>query len=149
MRMRWTVGRRIAAGFTLSLLIALTLGAVSYRAARNSLDLSRRVTQQDDILRQIEVVLSTMKDAETGQRGFSLTGVDQFLEPYTAASLRVNGEMQALRQVTGTDAIQTRRLDSVDTRIRQKFAEMQTVIDTRRAKGIDAAIAIIKTERGK
>ena len=48
-----------------------------------------RVRETDRALRQIELILSTAKDAETGQRGFLITGDERYLEPYKMAQLNI------------------------------------------------------------
>ena len=56
-----------------------------------------RVSQSLQIISQAQAVLSTTKDAETGQRGFLLTGAERYLEPYTAAQSRLRHCCSAAR----------------------------------------------------
>src|SRR5262245_60278137 len=55
-------------------------------------------------LEEIERVMSALKDAETGQRGFLLTGDDEFLGPYEAAAPRVVSSVEELRRLTAENA---------------------------------------------
>src|ERR1035438_3768353 len=90
----------------LALLVVLTIGLSSYQA---SADFNRRnehfkATQQ--IAEDANALLSALKDAETGQRGFLLTGREAYLDPYRTA---VEGVPVALGHLA--DAITRERLD--------------------------------------
>ena len=147
--MRWTVGKKISVGFSLTMVIVLVLGVISYRSSRFLLQSGQQVTHTHDVLRQIDLVLSTLKDAETGQRGYLLTGIDRFLEPYTAAVQRVNADIDELRRLTADNAAQQRRLDAIQPLVKNKLDVLVENIDLRRQRGLDAAAAAVKTERGK
>jgi CHASE3 domain sensor protein len=52
------------------------------------------------IINRAENLLSELRDAETGQRGYSLTGDEAFLEPYLAVHNSISGHLEELRQLT-------------------------------------------------
>jgi methyl-accepting chemotaxis protein len=147
--MRLSIGGKTAAGFSVSMVIVLILGLVSYRSTQGSLEASRQVTHTFDVLGQIGRVSATMADAETGQRGYVLTGTDRFLEPYTAATRRINGDIQALRQLTSDNPVQQRRIDMLQTLVTDKFAEMEKVLDLRRTENLQASIDVVKADKGR
>ncbi|MGH7591358.1 MAG: CHASE3 domain-containing protein, partial [Gemmatimonadales bacterium] len=147
--MRWTLGRKISAGFGLSMLVVVALGAISYRSSRFLLVTGRQVTHSQEVMRQIEQVLSTLKDAETGQRGYLLTDIDPFLAPYSAAVGQVNANVDSLRRLTLDNPAQQRRIGQLQPLVKSKLDELQRTIDLRRSRGTDAAVAAVKTERGK
>ena len=63
---------------------------------------------------QLEQVVSTLKDAETGQRGYLLTGERVYLEPYEQALSVIPGQLERLRALTGygTDADRQKTRDA-------------------------------------
>ena len=85
-----------------SILVVLVIGLLSYRAwdafGRRStqLEISQR------ILSGTAALLSSLKDAETGQRGFLLTDEDHYLEPYRQALTDVPRLLASVSEVTGT-----------------------------------------------
>src|ERR1022692_3894364 len=85
MAQSWTFGRKIALGFGLSVLILLVVGSVAYRSRDVLIENNASVAHTHLVLEDIAQLLSFMKDAETGQRGFVITGDDAFLEPYQLA----------------------------------------------------------------
>ena len=101
-----------------------------------------------DIQRNAEVtilserLLSAVKDVETGQRGFLLTGDEAYLAPFNAALPTLQTQLAALRAL-GLP------LDDVPTLIDARVASAQAGIAIRRAQGLDGAVAAITAGRGK
>ncbi len=79
---KWTFGKKIAAGFAISLVLLVAIGTVAYASISKLTRTSQWVTHTHEVLEHIAGVLSLLKDAETGQRGFVITGDEAFLEPY-------------------------------------------------------------------
>ena len=73
---KWNVGMKIGAGFALALAILIIIGVVAYRSIGKLIDTAGWVDHTQQVLVSLENVLSLMKDAETGQRGFLLAGED-------------------------------------------------------------------------
>ena len=117
-----------------------------WHAQRDARD---RVVQTVLELRQIDDVLSTMKDAETGQRGFLLTGSDAYLEPYEMALAKIHGQMQRLRQETASQFDVNTDFSRLNTAVEAKLAELAKSIALMREQGPDAAAALIRTNIGK
>jgi methyl-accepting chemotaxis protein len=145
----WTFGRKIAVGFTLSLALLVVIGSVAYRSLGLLVETSHSVTHTHDVLESVAHVLSAMKDAETGQRGFVITGLDSFLEPYRTALDAVPREIKNLRQLTADNPNQQKRLDQMEPIIAEKFAELKQTIDLRREKGIEPAAKVVAGGEGK
>ena len=93
-------------------------------------------------------LLSALKDAETGQRGYTLTGVETFLEPYLAVRDSIGGDLEQLRQLTsGSSSHQY--VETVAPLIDAKLAEMAQVIELRRHRDATAALALVSSGQGK
>jgi signal transduction histidine kinase len=93
--------------------------------------------------------MSQLQDAETGQRGYLLTGEPKYLEPYVRARTRLDADTTALRRAIGDDAPQHLRLDSLDALIRRKLQELAETIELRRTQGMAPSLALVQTDRGK
>lgn len=94
-------------------------------------------------------ILSSVQDAETGQRGFLLTGNDRYLEPYRSALGIIPARMDALRTTMAGDAGQLSRLKEFAVRVQDKLDELHETITLRRTQGLEAALAVVNTDRGK
>ncbi|MHC5721345.1 MAG: CHASE3 domain-containing protein, partial [Nostoc sp.] len=100
------------------------------------------------VMDRLESLVSTLKDAETGQRGYLLTGNESYLEPYANARAAAPGELAALRKMLSDNPTQIERLDNVERLSADKFAELAETIALRRAGSAEAALAVVRTDRG-
>jgi len=149
--MRWTIGTKIGGGFTLALLALLVIGLVSYRSITLLVDTSGQVTHTHHVIENLEQVLSLLKDAETGQRGYLITGEDRYLEPYNSAVGQVNQPLKQVRELTVDNPGQQRRISALEPLVAEKLAELKETIDIRKdpQKGFEAAKEVVLTDKGK
>ena len=147
--MSWTFGRKLGVGFGLSVAMLLFVGAVAYRSIDALIEHNKRVTHTHLVLEKIATTLSLLKDAETGQRGFTITGDLAFLEPYEAAVGAIQAEIAELRRLTADNPRQHSRIDELDAAIRGKLAHLKQAVDERRAHGLEAAAKFVQGGAGK
>ena len=100
-------------------------------------------------MRGIDDVLSNLRDAETGQRGYLLTGDESYLGPYSRSSTLIDAAIARLRALAGDDASRQGRLSKVAEASDAKLAELAETLAVRRTKGLEAAVAAIQTKHGK
>ncbi len=93
-------------------------------------------------------LLSELRDAETGQRGYLLTGDEAFLEPYLTVRDSISDHLGALRQLTLLSAAR-KHLDALAPLIEEKLSELAQVIALRRNHDMTAVIATVSSGRGK
>ncbi len=111
--------------------IALLLTATGILAYLSLQSLVRRqywVEHTREVIYQAERVISLLKDLETGNRGYLLTREKEFLAPYYLAKDSLGPAVASLRQLTRDNPLQQRRLDTLDARIRNKEAVVDTII---------------------
>jgi PAS domain S-box-containing protein len=112
------------------------------------------VSHTNEVLARLEAVLSTLKDAETGQRGYLLTGEVSYLEPYREAVDRLPGQTIALRQLTLDNPAQTARVLRVDELATQRMAILKRGLDLAgldpdRGRGLSSARQTVLSGEGK
>src|SRR4029079_8872550 len=98
--MKWSVERKVVTGVGIALAILLINALISYRATRTLIDQEQRINHTHMVLAELEGTLSSVKDAETGVRGFIITGDESYLEPYQAAMVDIPEGLDRLRQLT-------------------------------------------------
>jgi methyl-accepting chemotaxis protein len=143
------IGTRILLGFGLALLVSGAVSVISYRSTTEFVDIADWVTHTHRVLESIAGINSTMKDAETGQRGFLITAEDRYLEPYQVAVKQVDREIESLKELTGDNRNQQKRIASLEVSIASKLAELKETIELRRTKGFAAAEQVVISDRGK
>src|SRR4029079_6805441 len=99
----------------------------------------RRVDLTHTVIGEIEQVLADLQDAETGQRGFLLTGDERFLDPYNAALAHLPEQIRALREVTSDNAQQQSAVNTIENLATQKLAALSEGIDRRRRQPVNIA----------
>jgi methyl-accepting chemotaxis protein len=144
-----TIQAKLAIGFVLGPIVLAIVGWVVYEntsALIEGLDKQQHTYQ---VLQQAEKVAKLLTDAETGQRGYLLTGTDSYLEPYNAASTALTDTIARLTELTADNPHQQARLQNLRELVRQKFDELALTISLRKDKGPDAALAVVLTDKGK
>src|ERR1700676_2243420 len=145
----WTFGRKIAAGFTLAFLLLLGIGTVACRSISSVTNSSQSITHTYKVLEDVAEVLSLLKDAETGQRGYVITADEAFLEPYQAGVAGVATVIKDLRQLTSDNAGQQKRIDEAEPLIAAKLAELKLTIDMRRKGNLEETTKFVRGGEGK
>ena len=93
-------------------------------------------------------LLSDLKDAETGQRGYVLTGDESFLQPYSAVLESIPARLKALRQLTEESAA-AKHLSAMAPLIDAKLVHMAKVVQMRRNQDVAGAVSLIKAGQGR
>ncbi|HZV98178.1 MAG TPA: CHASE3 domain-containing protein [Methylophilaceae bacterium] len=147
--MKWNVGAKISLGFGLAVTIFVIVGIVSYLSTVKLVSASEWRKHTYDVLRYIDGTLSFLKDVETGQRGYVITGEEKYLEPYRGALDKIRPNIQEIRSLTLDNLHQQQRLDKLEPQVESLLAFTQNVIELRRNKGLNAATQVIKTGKDK
>jgi methyl-accepting chemotaxis protein len=145
----WTFGKRIATGFALSFVLLVAVGGVAYRSIDALAETSTLVSHTHAVIEHLASLLSSMKDAETGQRGYVITGDDAFLEPYRDATVAIPRTMKDLRELTVDNPDHQRHLGEVDPFVAAKLEELRRTIELRRTAGFDATQKVVEAGEGK
>jgi len=131
MAQSWTFGRKVGAGFAVSALTLLIVAAAGYRNIDSLIENETWVSHTQQVRRGIAELLSELKDAETGQRGFVITTNKSFLEPYQSALTEIDKTYEELRKSTIDNPEQQHRLDAARPLIDAKLAELKLTIEMR------------------
>jgi methyl-accepting chemotaxis protein len=145
----WTFGKKIAAGFALSFVLLAAIGAIAYRSIDALSQTSYSVAHTHVVLERIASVLSLLKDAETGQRGYIITGDESFLGPYQAAVPAIATTVNDLRELTSDNPAQQKRIGQAEPLIAAKLFELKRVIEMRRNRDVEQAMKAIQAGEGK
>ncbi len=138
----WTFGRKVGAGFAITAIALLVVAVTGYQSASSLLATNERVAHTQVVRAQIAHLRASAVDAETGQRGFVITGREEFLEPYNQALGAVDRAYSELRRVTTGNPEQQRRLDVLKPQLDTKFEELKRVLVQRRTSLEDATASI-------
>ena len=108
-----------------------------------------QVGRSRDVVAGLEHALSLLKDAETGQRGYLLTGRAEYLVPYVEAESRLDAALRGLRSLVSDNDGQEGRVADLAGIAAEKMAELGRTIALRREGKGDEALRIVQGDRGK
>jgi CheY-like chemotaxis protein len=143
------IGTKIGSGFAISLAILATIGLISYQSTNELIETSRRENYTYEVLSKLKDLNLELRNAETGQRGYIITGEQRYLEPYNLATKVLDQKLQEIQRLTADNPIQQSRFDRLQPLIGKRLAVMKGVIDLRQSQGLEAAQKAILTDQGK
>jgi PAS domain S-box-containing protein len=123
--------------------------AAVYLMGRAAIGANADVLRYHVVIGELQEVLSTMKDAETGQRGYLLTGEDKYLAPHDHAAARIPREFATLETRASAGELSDQDVTELEHLADQKLEELKETIILRRTQGLPAALAVIETDLGK
>jgi CheY-like chemotaxis protein/CHASE3 domain sensor protein len=127
----------------------LTSGVVAYRNLQTLRTDNAKIVHSSNVIFALDGLLSSAKDAETGQRGYLLTGNEDYLQPYNTAVAAIPSELNEIAQLTIDDPVQQGRMPALRQHVGTKLAELAKTIALRRGPGLAAALAVVNTNVGK
>ncbi len=133
----------------LVLALALLNGALADFNLRRLSNNERWVSHTNEVLFELERVASLVKDAETGARGYALTGEKPYLEPYFAAQKRLEKHLEPLNTLVSDNPVQHARVPGLERAIRARLAASKRGIEIRDKSGLQAVAAFVSLGQGK
>jgi PAS domain S-box-containing protein len=140
---------KITIVFAAVLLITSAVGIQSYRQVKRLNDANIWVVHTHEVSEKLEHVLSVLKDAETGQRGFLLTGEERYLEPYNPAMSEIQNDIDMVAGLTRDNPGQQKSILQLRRLAGDKLDELRETIKLRRDGGTDEALRVVRSDRGK
>lgn len=137
------------AAWLASLLSVAAVGALVLVREQQLAVADQAVVHTLAVQRTIADTLSALKDAETGQRGFLLTGDEAFLTPYSTATDIIPQQLQELRRVVASDPEQARHAAEFERLADEKLTELALTISLTHADHRDEALARVREGRGR
>jgi methyl-accepting chemotaxis protein len=149
MAINWTFGRKLLFGFGVAVLTLLVIGASGYRSAEHVIKSDRWVSHTHEVRTKIADLMSFLKDAETGSRGFVITGDETFLDSYRVALPELAKIVGDLRTLTIDNYVQQHRLVALQALLDGKLAILKRTVDMRRTQGFEATLKFVAAGEGK
>src|ERR1043166_8573302 len=147
--MKWPIEKKIITGVAIVFGVLLINALVSYRATRRLIDHDRLVSHTHDVLSELEATISTMKDAEAGERCYIITGEARYLETYQAAVEQINNHVARLRQLTADNSSQQARIPALKEEVENQLDNLKREIDLSKSGNAEGAKQLIQSSEEK
>ena len=141
--------RRLLAGKGLMIVLAVGFIAVESIVVASFLSLvhfktsNHWATKSEQVLIELERMSSAVAGAETQQRGYLITGSDEYLPPYRQAIDTLDTQLRRIGSLTRDNRLQQDRVAFLATQVEQRGDEMDQAIATRRTKGLPHAKSVV------
>lgn len=118
--------RNLFITFLSSIALLLIAAIVSYVSIKTLLRSTDSVSHTMTVLAKLENILSLSKDAETGQRGYLLTGNKDFLQPFTEATDMIDDEIFSIRDLVKDNPGQQKKIDTLHRMVVSRIEMLKT-----------------------
>ena len=140
---------KLAISLPFAILAAAILIFINEASFRQSTQAVSRIEETQKTRGALNKLLQQLLDAETGQRGYLLTGDASYLEPYSLALDSISQNMDFLRQLFASDPIQLGEFDLLSRHVSRKLAEIDLTVRMRKEGKEDAWKFVLTTDVGK
>lgn len=149
LRSRLGLDPTIAVSLAVAIVFFLVSGVVAYVNLQDLREGNQKITQSHEVITALDELLSSAQDAETGQRGFLLTNNEKYLEPYSNALEALPTKLDEVAALSRENPVHRSEISALRAHVAAKLKELKRAIDLRRTQGLDAALAVINSDRGK
>jgi CheY-like chemotaxis protein/signal transduction histidine kinase len=146
---RFAMEPRTFAGFLVAIAAVTVIAALSYQSLHSTENAAENLARTAEVQTHTEVLLSTLKDAETGQRGYLLTGREDYLAPFLDAKHALPAQFASLAALIAQDPAQRVRLETLKSLAAEKMDELGETVELKRAGQTEDAMKLVLTDRGK
>ena len=140
--------RKILLAFVAGGLLLLAAGWFAVDSGRAYLGAEAEADRLRDAERAVLAVELSLRRAESGQRGYLLTGRQEYLRPYERAIEDLGAQMEETRELLADKPDAIALYWNVDKLVRLKLAEIQHTIEVRRSEGFEEALKIVNSDIG-
>lgn len=147
--MRFGLSTKILSFFGLLTIISISNFGILMMAENNASEQQRWVMHTHEVIEKSEAFLGHLRDTETGQRGYLLTGQSTYLEPYNLGIAKAHSNFDLLKEMTIDNPLQQTRLNHIQEHMTEKFIELAKTIQLAQQGKMEEAKAIVKSNHGK
>ena len=147
--MHWLAPQKMVVSLLLAALAAVALVGINEAGYRQSSRALADIDEAQQIRGTLNQILQNMLDAETGQRGYLLTGEASYRQPYDTAIKEVDGNLATLRQLYAERPAETAQIAELSKHVLRKVAEMDMSVRLRQDGKEDAWKFVITTDVGR
>ncbi len=143
------VNQIVPLGFGAVLILAAISTAITQFAKASLTETQERVSHTYQVESMLRLIEKDLVDAETGQRGFLVTNLPNYLEPFDAGQKNFQAHIEQLKKLVSDNPTQVTRAEEVQQKSQQKFAELKETITLKKAGKDKEVVALVLTNKGK
>ena len=143
-----TLERKILLGFIACALVLFGVAIFSFQNNEKFIESNIWVDHTNQVMYEFEQIRLYSVDAETGARGYVITGSENYLEPFTNASAKIAEHIEKVRELTSDNPVQQRNINELEKELTMHIDHLKGYIDVRK-KDVEKAREIVAGGEGK
>ena len=146
--MKITLGRKIVLGFIACAFVLIGVAIFSFKNSEKFVASNALVNNSNKVLYEFEQILLSSVDAETGVRGYVITGDDDFLNPFITANTKIIEKLEKVKELTKDNPNQQNNIEKLTKELKKRFDNLNICI-TLRKENFEKARAFVASGEGK
>jgi signal transduction histidine kinase len=130
-------------------ILPLLLAFVAYQISSQHVRSVEQTLSTADFIQKLDELISIVKDAETGQRGFVLTGREDYLPAYNFAHENFQKMLTQVASSAPRHGVAPEKMAALKGFVSDKMAELEETVRLRRTAGFEAALEVVESDRGR
>src|SRR6266481_7146333 len=106
-----TLNKKILSGFIICSMVMFVVAVISFNNSEKFIDTNQWVNHTHEVLYEFDQILVSSVDAETGARGFVITGNENYLEPFVNSKSKLFEHVKKVRGLTKDNPAQQENID--------------------------------------
>jgi PAS domain S-box-containing protein len=146
--MRGTIDRKLKAGFIIALLVLVANAAIAFWGVRGIVESHKWVDHTRDVIGTLQSVVLSMREVESGQRGYIITGIEDHLARFEHDLKSVDAAVEQLRVLVRNNPEQLAAVEALAKLTKRRESIVRMNLNIRREQGFDAAREAIARGQG-
>ena len=146
--MKWNISSKIIGGFSLIVIVIIIIGVTSYTSVEKLNKSAEWVTHTYKVIESFDNLYSDLFNIETMQKGYSITGIESYLEPYNTKINEIDKKVKELNDLI-IDDFTKQKFNVLEPLITDRINFLNHGIELRKKEGMEATITYIKQGKGK
>jgi CheY-like chemotaxis protein/CHASE3 domain sensor protein/putative methionine-R-sulfoxide reductase with GAF domain len=141
--------KKILSGFVICSLMLLLVGVISFRNSEKFISSNQWVNHTHEVLNEFEQIRVSFIDAETGERGYIITGDESYLEPFNSAKSKIFEHLDKIKKLTVDNPGQQKNIKEIEEKAELQIKRLEEVVQARKTDGFAKSQDLIVTGVGK
>jgi len=143
-----TLSQKILTGFIACTIVLAAVAVFSFRNSEKFIDTNQWVNHTYEVMGEFDQVLVATVDAETGVRGYVISGNEIFLEPYNTALQNIATHLDKVKKLSSDNPVQQKNIEALEKQVDVHLKYFTNLISTRKID-FEKAKAIVTSGEGK
>src|SRR5688500_10749435 len=146
--MQMSLNQKILTGFIACTVILCVVAVFSFHNTEKFTDANQLVNHTYEVADKLNQILTTSIDAQTGVRGFVITGNEAFLDPYNKSSQNILGQLDNVKKLISDNPDQQKNIEALQNQLNIHAKYHENLIATRKID-YEKAKKMVSTQEGK